>query len=135
MINKIRAALTANNWRDTFMTMPNGDIVTITPCDYGNPLNEQNTEYYLVFSHSTPNLGGDTLEIIANQLAGYEQQLQELAAEKVELRAFFDRRIAPGNPHPDDWGFYSDWHKDVYGYRPHGMVCGVYINPHTGVRA
>ena len=19
---------------------------------------------------------------------------------------------------PDDWGFYSDWHKDMYGYRP-----------------
>lgn len=19
---------------------------------------------------------------------------------------------------PEDWGFYSDWHKDMYGYRP-----------------
>lgn len=19
---------------------------------------------------------------------------------------------------PDDWGFYSDWHKDMYGFRP-----------------
>lgn len=31
----------------------------------------------------------------------------------------------------DKWGFYSDWHKDVYGYRPHGIVCGVYINPYV----
>ena len=31
----------------------------------------------------------------------------------------------------NDWQWYSDWHKDVYGYRPHGIVCGVYINPHT----
>ena len=30
----------------------------------------------------------------------------------------------------DCWGFYSDWHKDVYGYRPHGIVCGQYINPY-----
>lgn len=22
------------------------------------------------------------------------------------------------------WDFYSDWHKDVYGYRPHDIVCG-----------
>ena len=29
------------------------------------------------------------------------------------------------------WDFYSDWHKDVYGYRPHGIICGVYINPHS----
>ena len=27
------------------------------------------------------------------------------------------------------WGFYSDWHKDCYGYRPHGIVCGEYIRP------
>lgn len=20
---------------------------------------------------------------------------------------------------PNDWGFYSDWHKDMYGFRPH----------------
>ena len=20
--------------------------------------------------------------------------------------------------HPDDWSFYSDWHKDMYGFRP-----------------
>ena len=25
------------------------------------------------------------------------------------------------------WDFYSDWHKDVYGYRPHGVVCGTFI--------
>lgn len=31
---------------------------------------------------------------------------------------------------PDDWSFYSDWHKDVFGYRPHGIVCGEYIDPH-----
>ena len=31
---------------------------------------------------------------------------------------------------PENWDFYSDWHKDVFGYRPHGIVCGVYVNPH-----
>ena len=30
----------------------------------------------------------------------------------------------------DVWDFYSDWHKDVFGYRPHAAVCGEYINPH-----
>lgn len=29
------------------------------------------------------------------------------------------------------WDFYSDWHKDVFGYRPHGIVCGEYINIHA----
>lgn len=22
---------------------------------------------------------------------------------------------------PQDWDFYSDWHKDMYGYRPHSI--------------
>ena len=135
VLNKLRAALTESGWTDIFFPMSNGDMLTISPCGYAKNLNEDNVEYYLVFSPSTPNMGGDTLDIIAEQIANYEQHLQERAAEKAELRAFFDRRIAPGNPNPDDWSFYSDWHKDVYGYRPHGMVCGVYINPHTGVRA
>ena len=29
----------------------------------------------------------------------------------------------------DRWGYYSDYHKDCFGYRPHGVVCGEYINP------
>lgn len=32
----------------------------------------------------------------------------------------------------EQWGSYSDWHKDVFGYRPHGIVCGEYVNPYTG---
>lgn len=30
----------------------------------------------------------------------------------------------------DNWGWYSDWHKDVFGYRPHDVVCGVYVSPY-----
>lgn len=130
MATKIRAALTAANWGETQMTASNGDVITISPCGYSPVLNEKTTEYYLVFSPSTPNLGGDTIEIIANQLAKYEQVLAEEAKEKAELRAYFDQYIANGNPDPDRWSWYSDWHKDVYGYRPHGIVCGVYVNPH-----
>ncbi len=29
----------------------------------------------------------------------------------------------------DAWGYYSDWHKDCFGYRPHDIVCGVYVRP------
>lgn len=30
----------------------------------------------------------------------------------------------------DNWGYYSDWHKDCFGYRPHGVVCGEYVRPY-----
>ena len=130
MIAIIRTALTATNWHDAQITMSNGDVITISPCGYTKPLTEQTTEYYLMFSPNTPNLGGDTLDIIANQLSQYDRFLAEEAKEKAELRAYFDKYIANGDPEPERWDWYSDWHKDVYGYRPHGIVCGVYVNPH-----
>lgn len=130
MITRLRTALTASNWNEIRFQMDNGDTLTISPCGYAPVLNEQNTEYYLISSDKTPNLGGETLEIIARQLANYEQHLQEQAAEKTKLRAYFDRYIATGKYDDEIWSFYSDWHKDVYGYRPHGIVCGVYVNPH-----
>ena len=50
-----------------------------------------------------------------------------------KIREYFEQHIEGKewkDIDPDMWEFYSDWHKDVYGYRPHGIVCGEYINPH-----
>lgn len=38
--------------------------------------------------------------------------------------------IVNNNELYERWGFYSDWHKDVFGYRPHGVVCGKYVSPY-----
>jgi hypothetical protein len=49
------------------------------------------------------------------------------------IREFFAKNIegkAWAEIEPETWEWYSDWHKDVFGYRPHGIVCGEYINPH-----
>ena len=51
-----------------------------------------------------------------------------------KIREFFAKHIEGKTWEeidPECWGSYSDWHKDVFGYRPHGIVCGEYINPHT----
>lgn len=53
-----------------------------------------------------------------------EPLIREFFAKHIEGREWKDID-------PDAWSFYSDWHKDVFGYRPHGIVCGEYINPHT----
>lgn len=54
-----------------------------------------------------------------------------------KVRAFFEKHFEGktwaeirNNPELyDAWGFYSDWHKDCFGYRPHDIVCGVYVRP------
>ena len=52
-----------------------------------------------------------------------EPKIREYFAEHFEGRTW-------NTIDPEDWSFYSDWHKDVFGYRPHGIVCGEYINHH-----
>ena len=43
------------------------------------------------------------------------------------LKQFFEENIKGKTweqINPDDWSFYSDFHKDVYGYRPRSISCG-----------
>lgn len=57
------------------------------------------------------------------------------AENEPKLRAYFAEHFADKTWEEidgDEWSWYSDWHKDVFGYRPHGIVCGEYINPYTG---
>ena len=40
---------------------------------------------------------------------------------QAEFDAFYEKHIKGKKWEeidPEDWGFYSDWHKDMYGYRP-----------------
>lgn len=52
-----------------------------------------------------------------------EPKIREYFAEHFEGKTW-------DNIDPERWDFYSDWHKDVFGFRPHGIVCGVYVSPH-----
>lgn len=65
------------------------------------------------------------------------QEDQYRAENEPKLRAYFAEHFA-GKTWDEidgyDWSWYSDWHKDVFGYRPHGIVCGEYINPYTGLK-
>lgn len=59
------------------------------------------------------------------------------AENEVKVRAIFKKyfegktwdEIRNDQKLYDKWGFYSDYHKDCFGYRPHGVVCGVYVSP------
>ena len=58
-------------------------------------------------------------------LAAIEQKEYREANEQ-PLTEFFNKNIKGRkwediNPH--DWDTYSDWHKDVFGYRPKSLVC------------
>ncbi len=66
-----------------------------------------------------------------------EEEARYRAENEPKIRQYFAEHIegkAWEEIDQECWDFYSDWHKDVFGYRPHGIVCGVYVNPHKEVR-
>lgn len=117
------------NWGSIDITMKcNGDVLRITPCGYGK-VNKDNVEYFLV-EGGLPWMGANTIAELLDQLTNYNQMVHEHEKEKKEIRDYFEEHIKGGNYEPEEWGWYSDWHKDVFGYRPHAVVCGEYVSPY-----
>ena len=81
-------------------------------------------------------------EFIQHLLVAEPEMLYDQAAEEKRYREENEPKIREyfaehfegkewNDIDPEEWDWYSDWHKDVFGYRPHGIVCGEYINPHA----
>lgn len=123
--------LAENNWNTTEIKLADGSSVCITPCCSG-PRSLIRTiddcEFFLVDSDITC-LSDDNIDTIAENLTNITQLRAEDDKEKTRLHRYFEEHEENGWD-SDSWGWYSDWHKDLYGYRPHGRVCGVYVNPH-----
>ena len=128
-MKKLEERFEQTDWESIDITMKcNGDVLRITPCGYGK-VNKDNVEYFLV-EGGTPWMGTDTLEKLAQELIDYSKIIKEHEEEQKEIREYFEEHIKGGDYEPEEWGWYSDWHKDVFGYRPHAVVCGEYVSPY-----
>ena len=117
-----------NFWGETIVKCPDGAMATVTPCGYGEINGIEDCDYFLV-SWDIPWGGQDTIERLVAELNKHKELKEELDKDREQIRQYFNDHEKSGWD-SDSWSFYSDWHKDLYGYRPHGRVCGVYINPH-----
>lgn len=120
------------------LTMKNGDKITIDDC----------LGYFVWFSAigegTTVHSFDDLVDIVMNHPAKQNELADEearyFAENEPKIKAYFKENfegktwveICNNEELYDCWGYYSDWHKDVYGYRPHAIVCGTYVNPHQG---
>ena len=115
------------------LTMKNGDKITID--DY--------LGYYVWFSSIGEGTRAkdfdDLVDIVMNHPARQNQVKAEedayFAENEPKLRAYFNKNflgktweeIRQDEELYDCWGYYSDWHKDVYGFRPRAIVCGTRV--------
>lgn len=77
--------------------------------------------------------GKKAIDILVDKCNRHSELMADAVYEEARLRAYFDEHQAEGWTQ-EDLNWYSDWHKDVYGFRPHGAVCGQYINPHDPIQ-
>jgi len=120
-------AFKENNFEDTTFICPDGAEAVVAPCCYYGEKSIENCEYFLIY-WDMPWGGEDTLEKLVKTLNRHEELAAEQEEDKIKIRKYFDKHQANGWD-DESWSFYSDWHKDIYGYRPHGRVCGEYVRP------
>ena len=127
-VEQVIKAFEGNGWNDTKFTCPDGAKATVAPCGY-EIKSIKDCEYFLIY-WDMPWGGEEKVEKLVETLNNHAKLAEEQEKDKASLHQYFRDNEKYGWT-DDSWSFYSDWHKDVYGYRPHGRVCGVYINPHA----
>lgn len=90
------------------MHVGNGRVCNITVHD------DFGEDYYLIYG-PLPWLGGN-FEQACEQLANIEKLIEENKSEEDKLAEYYEKYHGTDE---FDFSWYSDWHKDVYGFRPH----------------
>lgn len=117
--NALRNRIAANNFDTIKLEMKcNGDVVRITPCSYVPTITSfEQVEWYLIDSPSINLAGSKNLSEVADTLDNYANLLNETDDEIDELKQYIINSVKEGKE--IDWGWVSDWHKDLFGHRPH----------------
>ena len=112
---ELRRRISEAGFKAITVTMKcNGDEVVITPCAYGDINSFDAVEYYLVDSPSVNLCGSRTLDGVAKELLGYADALKQMDVEVEALKKHIRKW-----GEESDWDFVSDYHKDLFGHRPH----------------
>lgn len=116
LIGKINEAISSGTNEIDLVVKATGDPVTITFCSFGNINSINDIEYYLVDCRF-PWAGSSRIDDIANLLNNWTSKIEEENSEKKQIIDYYNKYYGT-DEFDADW--FSDWHKDVFGFRPHG---------------
>ena len=92
-----------------------GDKVKIILCSMADIKSVNDIEYFLMECRF-PWAGYSKIEDVADLLNNWQAKINDEDDEKQQLRKYYEENYGTEN---FDAGWFSDWHKDVYGFRPH----------------
>lgn len=116
LIGKINEAISSGTTEINLVVKETGDPVTINLCSFGNINSIDDIEYYLVDCRF-PWAGSSRIDDIANLLNNWTSKIEEENSEKKQIIDYYNKYYGT-DKFDADW--FSDWHKDVFGFRPHG---------------
>ena len=125
--NTVKTMIEENGFQKTRITCPDGTEAIVSPCFYGSEISDvEQCEYFLI-DWDMPWGGESTLEALVNTLNNHAELLKAQEESKSELVKFFDHYQQNGWD-SDAFSTFSDWHKDVFGFRPRCTAFGQRIN-------
>lgn len=112
-----------NNWKPIQIQMKSTqETLLLTACSYCESITRlDDVEWILVEGSVCKYLGG-LPEEVADRLARYDELIKENENDKNKCRLYFEKYIKNKDTSTDEfqshYEFYSDWHKDIFGFRP-----------------
>lgn len=139
MINRIMEALqkrmreSANRLCDGIqITMKlDGNVLTLIPC-WEDPAREPadksrmvlaEADWVLVCGEGPAVMMGGKPQCVCRQLSEYAELSETFWNEREQLRAYYEDH--KDEDYGDNYSWYSDWHKELFGFRPDGWSYGV----------
>lgn len=118
LTKKINDAIKNNETEIELVIKSTNDHVKITLCGYGEIKSIDQIAYYLLECRF-PWAGFDSIDKIANFLNNWDKNVEEDEKEKNDIKKYYEEF---NGTEKFDYQWFSDWHKDVFGYRPHGKL-------------
>lgn len=117
---RLQEALNKGHGGITVTMKCNGDPIYITPCFWDLDETDINkADFFLVDSSTFPWLGAEKIAKVAEELANYEELINEREEDIVKLAK-----------HYKEYGYdeiTSDWYKDLFGHRPRGNALDILV--------
>lgn len=111
------------------ISLSNGTNLRITLCSYGEIKDLSDIDYYMTNSEFIDS--DESLYRIAENIVNEEKTKESMKENKEKLFSFYQDEgiefllqtsyILLSEKDKDTLSLFSDWHKDVYGYRPRGL--------------